>query len=112
MTHFSTFGIDAALCRRVLSVALGRGADDADLYFEHSGSTSVALSDGKVNRATSATLTFSDGATQTVEIKDTRLPTTIAISPHQTSSVKLTFSGVVKGTSFNDICVTDVTFSK
>ena len=51
MTHFSTFGIDAALCRRVLSVALGRGADDADLYFEHSGSTSVALSDGKVNRA-------------------------------------------------------------
>lgn len=67
---------------------------------------------GKVNRATSATLTFSDGATQTVEIKDTRLPTTIALSPHQTSSVKLTFSGVVKGTEFNDICVTDVTFSK
>lgn len=51
MTHFSSFGIDEALCRRVLSAALSRGADDADLYFEHSGSTSVALSDGKVNRA-------------------------------------------------------------
>ena len=51
MTHFSTFGIDAELCRRVLGVALARGADDADLYFEHSGSTSLALSDGKVNRA-------------------------------------------------------------
>ncbi len=51
MTHFSSFGIDEAVCRRVLSVALSRGADDADLYFEHSGSTSVALSDGKVNRA-------------------------------------------------------------
>jgi TldD protein len=35
----------------VLRTALAHGADDADLYFEHSGSTSVALSDGKVNRA-------------------------------------------------------------
>ncbi len=51
MNHFLSFGIDAELCRRVLAVALSRGADDADLYFEHSGSTSVALSDGKVNRA-------------------------------------------------------------
>lgn len=51
MTHFSSFGIDADLCRRVLRTALARGADDADLFFEHSGSTSVALSDGKVNRA-------------------------------------------------------------
>lgn len=51
MNYFSSFGVDAALCRRVLAVALSRGADDADLYFEHSGSTSIALSDGKVNRA-------------------------------------------------------------
>lgn len=51
MTHFSSFGIDESLCTRVLAAALSRGADDADLYFEHSGSTSVALSDGKVNRA-------------------------------------------------------------
>ncbi len=35
----------------MLRTALARGADDADLFFEHSGSTSVALSDGKVNRA-------------------------------------------------------------
>lgn len=51
MTHFSQFGVDATLCRRALDTALSRGADDADLYFEHSGSTSVALSDRKVNRA-------------------------------------------------------------
>jgi len=51
VTHFSQFGIDAALCQRVLQAALSRGADDADLFFEHSGSTSVALSDNKVNRA-------------------------------------------------------------
>ncbi len=51
MTHFSQFGIDSALCQRVLAAALSRGADDADLYFEHAGSTAVALSDNKVNRA-------------------------------------------------------------
>lgn len=51
MTWFQQFGVDDAGIRKVLAAALGRGADDADLYFEHAGSTSVALSDGKVNRA-------------------------------------------------------------
>ncbi len=49
--HFDQFGVAAETIRAVLSTALSRGADDADLYFEHAGSTSVALSDGKVNRA-------------------------------------------------------------
>jgi TldD protein len=48
---FARYGIDAALCRRVLAAATENGADDADLYFEHSTSTTVALSDRKVNRA-------------------------------------------------------------
>lgn len=51
MSHFDQFGVTPEIGRRVLAEALGQGADDADLYFEHSGSTSVALSDGKVNRA-------------------------------------------------------------
>ncbi len=51
MIHFDQFGVSAEAVRAVLATALGRGADDADLYFEHSGSTAVALSDGKVNRA-------------------------------------------------------------
>ncbi len=49
--HFDQFGVSAEAIRAVLTAALGRGADDADLYFEHAESTSVALSDGKVNRA-------------------------------------------------------------
>ncbi len=51
MTWFQQFGVDDGAIHKVLAAALGRGADDADLYFEHAGSTSVALSDGKVNRA-------------------------------------------------------------
>ncbi len=51
MIWFSQFGLTEEVIRQVLSDALGRGADDADLYFEHLNSTSVALSDGKVNRA-------------------------------------------------------------
>ncbi len=49
--HFEPFGVTPGAIRATLDVALRRGADDADLYFEHAGSTSVALSDGKVNRA-------------------------------------------------------------
>ncbi len=48
---FAPFGIDQALVRRVLAEATAYGADDADLYFEHSVSTAVGLSDGAVNRA-------------------------------------------------------------
>ncbi len=51
MIYFDQFGVTDESIRAVLTTALSRGADDADLYFEHSGSTSVALSDGKVNRA-------------------------------------------------------------
>lgn len=48
---FEQFGIDETLIRRVLSEATAHGADDADLYFEHSVSTAVGLSDRAVNRA-------------------------------------------------------------
>ena len=51
MNHFEQFGVSAEIIRATFAAALKHGADDADLYFEHSGSTSVALSDGKVNRA-------------------------------------------------------------
>jgi TldD protein len=49
--HFDQFGVSAESIRAVLATALARGADDADLYFEHAGSTAISLSDNKVNRA-------------------------------------------------------------
>ncbi|MEN9785970.1 MAG: hypothetical protein RLZZ299_1234 [Pseudomonadota bacterium] len=51
MIHFDQFGVTDADVRATLAAALARGADDADLYFEHAGSNAVALSDGKVSRA-------------------------------------------------------------
>jgi TldD protein len=49
----SAFGITDDLCRRVLTVALSKGGDFADLYFEHTVRNWVALEDGKVNQARS-----------------------------------------------------------
>ena len=54
MHAFETFGITDPLIRDLLGTALRRGADDADLYFEHLHAHSVALSDGKVNRASTS----------------------------------------------------------
>lgn len=44
-------GVSDPLCRKVLSKALSKGGDFADLFFEHTVSNYVLLEDGKVNRA-------------------------------------------------------------
>jgi len=51
VSHFEQFGVGREALSKVLEAALGRGATDCDLYFEHSVLTSVSLSDRKVNRA-------------------------------------------------------------
>jgi len=48
---FDQFDVTDTLIADVMAAATLYGADDADLYFEHSTSTSVALTDRKVNRA-------------------------------------------------------------
>jgi TldD protein len=45
------FGIDDALCQRLLAKALSRGGDFADLYFEYTVSNSLGLEDGKVTQS-------------------------------------------------------------
>jgi TldD protein len=45
------FGIDDALCGRVLARALAKGGDFAELYFEHTLSNWLIVEDGKVNQA-------------------------------------------------------------
>ena len=45
------FGINESVLRQVMAVALERGGDYADLYFEHTFDNYLALQDGKVNRA-------------------------------------------------------------
>ncbi len=51
LAYFGSFGVDEKLIREGLAAALSRGADRADLYFEHKVSTSMTLEDGEVNRA-------------------------------------------------------------
>jgi len=45
------FGIDEATIRRVMTELTSRGADHADLYFQHSRSNSVRLEDGLISQA-------------------------------------------------------------
>jgi TldD protein len=49
--HFARFGVTEKLVAEALGAALSRGADYADVYFEHRVSSSMALQDGAVNRA-------------------------------------------------------------
>lgn len=69
---------------------------------------------GKGNSPTRATLTFSDGSTQSVDLNAKAiLPQKIAISPPRTTtSVKLRIDGVLKGTDFDDACISEVSFTK
>ncbi|MBX3192857.1 MAG: TldD/PmbA family protein [Labilithrix sp.] len=49
--YFGTFGVDEKLIAAGIAAALARGADRADLYFEHRVGNWVSLEDGEVNRA-------------------------------------------------------------
>jgi len=53
--YFETeFGITDSLCKKVLSKALSKGGDFAELYFEHTINNSLGLEDKKVDRAFSS----------------------------------------------------------
>ena len=54
------FGISTADLKKVLSTALEKGGDYADLFFEHSFFNSIGLQDGAVNR-TSSNIDFGVG---------------------------------------------------
>jgi hypothetical protein len=64
----------------------------------------------KGNRATKATLSFSDGSTEDVDIKNSLMPQTITFPEHETTKVKVTFTEVYKGKEFNDLCVSEAYF--
>jgi TldD protein len=48
------FGIDEATVRAVLAELTARGADQADVYLQHARSTSLALEDGIIGRASTS----------------------------------------------------------
>jgi TldD protein len=54
ITYFSRFGVDEALLRQTLAVAMSKGGDRADVFIQHRVSRTMALEDGAVNRAFSS----------------------------------------------------------
>jgi hypothetical protein len=62
------------------------------------------------NRATSATLSFGDGSTESVAIKDMYFDQVVSFPARTTDRVRVTFTGVARGTEFNDLCVSEATF--
>ncbi len=61
----------------------------------------------KSNRATAATLTFSDGSSETIAVKDSISEQTVTFPSHATSKVRVTFTSVKKGSEFNDLCISE-----
>lgn len=51
MGYFERFGVDEALIQRGLAAAMSRGADFADLFFQHRVVNHLDLEDGEVNSA-------------------------------------------------------------
>ena len=49
--YFENWGVTPILRKKIINAALSRGGEDCDLFFQHSASTAVRLSDGKVNQA-------------------------------------------------------------
>ena len=64
----------------------------------------------KGNRATKATLAFSDGSTEDIEIKNSLMLQTVSFPSRETTKVKVTFTEVYKGKEFNDLCVSEAYF--
>lgn len=52
--YFARFGVTEKMLKDGLSAALSRGADYADLFFQHRVSNGLGLEDGEVNRASTS----------------------------------------------------------
>lgn len=52
--YFSRFGVTEPLLRSTLGAALSKGADYADIFFQHRVTNNLGLEDGSVNRASAS----------------------------------------------------------
>lgn len=49
--YFESMGITPTVLQQIMDKALSKGGEDCDLYFQHSASTTVQLSDRKISQA-------------------------------------------------------------
>ncbi len=80
----------------VSSVKIRNGAPSSDLF-------------KAVNRPTTATLSFSDGGSESITLKDMLFEQSVAFPTHTTDKVRLTVTGVKKGEKYDDLCVSEIT---
>jgi hypothetical protein len=85
---------------------LGGNKNVSSLVIRNGNADSFAMS-MKSNRATGATLTFSDGSTRAITLKASALEQVIDFGSRNTSSVRLTVTEVKPGTEFNDLCISE-----
>lgn len=62
------------------------------------------------NRATTGTLTFSDGSSEDVTIRPSFLPQEVTFAPRTATSAKLSVTGVTAGREYNDLCISEARF--
>ncbi len=64
----------------------------------------------QVNRPVSATVSFSDGATETLTFKDFPFEQNLTFAAsHTTDRVRVQFTAAKKGDKYDDLCVTEIT---
>ena len=66
----------------------------------------------KANRAKVVTLAFSDGSSTRLEVKPSMSDATYTFPTKTTSTVRITIDEVVRGTEYNDLCISEASFSK
>lgn len=64
----------------------------------------------KGNRATELTLSFSDGSRATLAVKDLISEQTLDFGSRTADKVRISVTGVKKGSEFNDLCLSELTF--
>jgi hypothetical protein len=64
----------------------------------------------KANRASRVKLTFSNGSSVEVDLKDSSRSQAVTFPPVETSKVTMTFVGVVAGKEYNDLCISEAVF--
>lgn len=106
------FGVDQATAARVMSELTARGADAADLYFQHSRTNSLTLEDGIVSSANSS---INQGVGLRVVVgeqtgyaftEDLTMPSMLAAA--RTASAIATGSGTVAPQSFSPLGAGDL----
>lgn len=91
-----------------LDLSLGKKTTVSSLKIRNGAGFSAELFK-KVNRPATATVSFSDGSSETITLKDMPFEQTIPLSSsHTTDRIKISFTSVKKGTDYDDLCVSDI----